>query len=139
MRKLLVLLEGGLLLIGLALAGMGWLQHKALEQPVAVGQEQLVEIPKGATPGGMLRHLEEEKLLSGSFWLRLYWRFNLSGQALHSGEYRVTPGMRFVNYLPSGKKARWSNTTLRSLKAGTSIRFGMPWLVRKSWSKHWLD
>ncbi|MCG7371106.1 endolytic transglycosylase MltG [Pseudomonas luteola] len=93
MRKLLVLLEGGLLLIGLALAGMGWLQHKALEQPVAVGQEQLVEIPKGATPGGMLRHLEEEKLLSGSFWLRLYWRFNLSGQALHSGEYRVTPGM----------------------------------------------
>jgi UPF0755 protein len=93
MRKLLVLLEGGLLLIGLALAGMGWLQYKALEQPLKVSEERLIEIPKGATPRGMLRKLEDDNVLYGSFWLRLYWRFNLSGQALHSGEYRVTPGL----------------------------------------------
>jgi UPF0755 protein len=30
-------------------------------------------------------------VLNGAFWLRLYWRFNLPNQALHSGEYRLTP------------------------------------------------
>lgn len=32
-------------------------------------------------------------MLQDAFWLRLYWRFNLNGQPLHSGEYRMTPGM----------------------------------------------
>ncbi len=40
----------------------------------------------------MLARLEQEEVLHGAFWLRLYWRFNLPGQALHSGEYRLCRG-----------------------------------------------
>ncbi|TWI53427.1 UPF0755 protein [Pseudomonas duriflava] len=92
MRKLLLMFESGLLLLGLAIGGMGWLQHQALQQVLVVNEERLIDIPGGATPSGTLRQLEAEGLLSNAFWLRLYWRFNVSGQALHSGEYRVMPG-----------------------------------------------
>jgi len=93
-RKLLVLLESGLLLIGLLLAFAAWQQHGALEQSLAIPEERLLDVPAGATPGGLLNRLESEGVLHGSFWLRLYWRFNLADQTLHSGEYRLTPGLR---------------------------------------------
>jgi UPF0755 protein len=98
-RKILLLLETGLLLAGLLLALAGWLQHSALEQPLRVTAEQLLEVPVGATPSGVLNRLEREAVLSDAFWLRLYWRFNLSGQALQSGEYQLKPGMRVVDLL----------------------------------------
>ncbi len=92
-RKLLMLLQGGLFLAGLMLAFAGWQQHLALSQTLNLGEERLLDVPNGATPGGVLNRLEERGVIHGSFWLRQYWRFNLSGQALHSGEYRMTPGM----------------------------------------------
>lgn len=95
----MLLLETGLLLAGLLLALAGWLQHSALEQPLRVTAEQLLEVPVGATPSGVLNRLEREAVLSDAFWLRLYWRFNLSGQALQSGEYQLKPGMRVVDLL----------------------------------------
>lgn len=92
-RKLLVLLEGGLLLAGLLLGLAGWEQHRALQQPLQLTEERLLDVPSGATPGALLARLQDEEVLHGAFWLRLYWRFNLAGQALHSGEYRLKPGM----------------------------------------------
>src|SRR5690606_11025048 len=47
----------------------------------------------GDTPSGLFRKLEAEGLLGDSLWLRLYWRMNLAQQPLHSGEYRLAPGM----------------------------------------------
>ena len=91
-RILLYLLEGGLLLAGLLLAFAGWRQDLALQRPLVVDAERLIEVPAGATPGGMLNRLESEGVLDGAFWLRLYWRFNLNGKGLHSGEYRLLPG-----------------------------------------------
>lgn len=91
-RILLYLLEGGLLLAGLLLAFAGWRQDLALQRPLVVDAERLIEVPAGATPGGMLNRLEGEGVLDGAFWLRLYWRFNLNGKGLHSGEYRLLPG-----------------------------------------------
>lgn len=91
-RILLYVLEGGLLLAGLLLAFAGWQQHLALQRPLAIDAERLVEVPAGATPGGMLNRLEQDGVLDGAFWLRLYWRFNLDGKSLHSGEYRLLPG-----------------------------------------------
>lgn len=93
-RKLLLLLEGGLLLAGLLLAFAAWQQHDALEQPLNLPNEYLLDVPAGATPGGVLNRLEDEGVLHDALWLRLYWRFNLAGQSLHSGEYRLTPGLR---------------------------------------------
>ncbi|MGY4535348.1 UPF0755 protein [Pseudomonas sp. TE3786] len=91
-RKLLLLLEGGVLLAGLLLAVFVWQQNSALKQPLNVPDGYVMEVPAGATPGGVLNRLESEGVLHGAFWLRLYWRFNLSGQALHSGEYQLNPG-----------------------------------------------
>ena len=91
-RTLLYLLEGGLLLAGLLVAFAGWQQQVALQRPLAIAEERLIEVPAGATPSGVLNRLEAEGVLDGAFWLRLYWRFNLDGKALHSGEYRLTPG-----------------------------------------------
>lgn len=93
MRKARALLTAVLAAGGLLLVLAGWRQHQALIQPLKVDGEQLIEIPKGGTPGGSLLRLEEQGVLDGAFWLRLYWRFNLAGQTLHSGEYRLTAGM----------------------------------------------
>ncbi|MGY4816058.1 endolytic transglycosylase MltG [Pseudomonas chlororaphis subsp. piscium] len=92
-RKLLLLLETGLVLAGLALGASAWKLNSALEQPLNLTQEQLLDVPAGSTPGGTFNRLQANGVLKDAFWLRLYWRFNMEGQPLHSGEYRMTPGM----------------------------------------------
>ncbi|EKN45198.1 MULTISPECIES: endolytic transglycosylase MltG [Pseudomonas syringae group] len=92
-RKILVLLETALVLAGLALGFAFWQQYQALHQPLEITQEQLLDVPAGSTPTGVLNRLQTEGVIKDAFWLRLYWRLNLSGQALHSGEYRMVPGM----------------------------------------------
>lgn len=92
-RKLLVLLETGLILAGLFLGFSAWKVNSALEQPLHVSQEQLLDVPTGTTPNRMFYRMEGQGLLDDAFWLRLYWRFNMTGVPLHTGEYRMTPGM----------------------------------------------
>ncbi|EPN01310.1 hypothetical protein A259_27207, partial [Pseudomonas syringae pv. actinidiae ICMP 19070] len=70
-----------------------WQQKEALNQPLKVAQEQLLDVPAGSTPTGVLNRLQADGVIKDALWLRLYWRFNLSGQPLHSGEYRMVPGM----------------------------------------------
>ncbi len=98
-RKLLLLLEGAVLLAGLLVAFIAWQQHTALHQPLTISDEYLVEVAAGATPGGVLNRLEADGVLDGALWLRLYWRFNLRNQPLHSGEYRLTPGLKALDML----------------------------------------
>lgn len=92
-RKLLVLLESCLVLAVLLLGLSVWQQDVALKQHLNLTQEQLLDVPAGSTPTGVLNRLEADGVVKDAFWLRLYWRFNLSGQSFHSGEYRMTPGM----------------------------------------------
>ena len=49
-RKLLLLLETGLVLAGLLLGASAWKIHSALEQPLNITQEELLDVPKGSTP-----------------------------------------------------------------------------------------
>ena len=98
-RKLLLLLEGAVLLTGLLVVFAAWQQHSALEQPLNLTEERLLEVPTGATPGGVLNRLQAEGVLHDAFWLRLYWRFNLKDQPLHSGEYRLTPDLKVRDML----------------------------------------
>lgn len=88
-----MLLETGLVLAGLLLAAGAWKLHSTAEQTLNLTQEQLLDVPSGSTPGGTFNRLQTSGVLRDAFWLRLYWRFNLDGQPLHSGEYRLTPGM----------------------------------------------
>ncbi|MGF0242391.1 endolytic transglycosylase MltG [Rhodococcus sp. IEGM1300] len=92
-RKLLLLLETGLVLAGLLLGASAWKIHSALVQPLNIAQEEMLEVPKGTTPTRTFIRLEADGVIKDAFWLRLYWRFNLAGQPLHSGEYRMLPGM----------------------------------------------
>lgn len=92
-RKLVVLLLIGLFSAALLLGYSAWKFDAALKQPLNLTQEQLLDVAAGATPTGTFNRLEADGVLDGAFWLRLYWRFNLDGQPLHSGEYRMTPGM----------------------------------------------
>lgn len=90
-RKFLLLFAAGVLLLVLSLALAAWRIHSVLQQPLQLSEERLLVVEPGATPGGLLNQLEGEGVLDGAFWLRLYWRFNLTGQPLHSGEYRLLP------------------------------------------------
>ena len=92
-RKLLLLLETGVVLVGLGLGVAYWQQSQALHQPLNVTQEQLLDVPAGSTPTGLLNRLQTDGVINDAFWLRLYWRFNLANESLHSGEYRMVPGM----------------------------------------------
>ncbi|MGE8068470.1 endolytic transglycosylase MltG [Pseudomonas sp. NPDC089569] len=92
-RKFLLLLETGLVLAGLMLGTCAWKVHSALVQPLNITQEKLLEVPKGTTPNRTFLRLEADGVIKDAFWLRVYWRFNLPKQPLHSGEYRMLPGM----------------------------------------------
>ena len=91
LRKLFLLLQCGLLLAALLVVGAAWLQKRALDQPLHLEAERLLQVPPGSTPSGLLNRLQSEGVIEGAFWLRLYWRFNLNAPALHSGEYRLLP------------------------------------------------
>lgn len=103
-RKILLFLELCVLLVGLTVALAAWQQHSALEQPLQLSEERLLNVPKGATPGGMLNKLERDGVIDKAFWLRLYWRFNLRDEPLHSGEYRLTPGQTVRDMLGLWRK-----------------------------------
>jgi UPF0755 protein len=103
-RKLLVLLETVVVLAGLSLGLAFWQQSIALHQPLNLTQEQLLDVPPGSSPTGVLNRLQAEGVIKDAFWLRLYWRFNLAEQSLHSGEYRMTPGMDARSLLTLWKK-----------------------------------
>lgn len=92
-RKFLVLLETLVVLAVLLLGFVVWKQHSALNQSLNVAQEQMLDVPAGSTPSGVLNRLQNDGVIRDAFWLRLYWRFNLADQSLHSGEYRMTRGM----------------------------------------------
>lgn len=94
MRRLLLLtVEAVLILAGLALGWSAWKVASVVDQPLAVSQERMLDVPTGTTPNRMFYRMQDDGLLKDAFWLRLYWRFNLAGTPLHTGEYRITPGM----------------------------------------------
>jgi UPF0755 protein len=100
----LLLLETGLVLAGLCLGAAAWKIHSALEQPLNISQEQLLDVPKGTTPTRTFYRLEADGIIKDAFWLRVYWRFNLNRQPLHKGEYRMQPGMTVEGLIDEWKR-----------------------------------
>lgn len=92
-RKLSFAMVGIALLAVLSVGVIAWQIHAALEQPLNIGETRMLEVKPGDTPSGIFQRLEREGVLSDSFWLRLDWRLRMSGQTLHSGEYRLLPEM----------------------------------------------
>lgn len=120
-RKLIQLLAVALLALLVALAVAGWQLQRALDQPLQLEAERLLEVVPGDTPGGLLNRLQADGVLEGAFWLRLYWRFNLPHQALHSGEYRLLPGQHARDLLGIWQRAEVVQYSL-TLVEGWSFR-----------------
>jgi UPF0755 protein len=137
-RKLLLLLEGGVLLAAILVVFVAWQQHSALQQPLNLSEERLLEVPAGATPGGVLNRLQSEGVLRGAFWLRQYWRFNLANQPLHSGEYRLTPGLKVIDMLGLWRKGEVVQYSL-TLVEGWSFRQVRAALARETRLEQTLD
>ncbi|HSX90754.1 MAG TPA: endolytic transglycosylase MltG [Pseudomonas sp.] len=137
-RKLLLLLEGGVLLAAILVMFAAWQQHSALQQPLNLSEERLLDVPVGATPGGVLNRLQSEGVLHDAFWLRQYWRFNLANQPLHSGEYRLTPGLKVIDMLGLWRKGEVVQYSL-TLVEGWSFRQVRAALARETRLEQNLD
>lgn len=99
LRKLLITFISGCLFLGMALVFLFWMQGEVLEQPLQLDDEQVLNVPAGSTPNGLLLQLEQQGVLRGALWLRLGWRLQGHVQPLHSGEYQLSPGMNVAQLL----------------------------------------
>jgi UPF0755 protein len=68
-RKLLLLLLIGLFAAALLLGFSAWKLDSTLKQPLHLTEEQLLDVPAGATPTGTFNRLEADGVLDGAFWL----------------------------------------------------------------------
>ena len=99
LRKLMIVILLGIVLLIASVAGLLWKQDQVLEQPLQLEHEIVLSAPAGSTPTGLLLQLEQQGVLHGAFWLRLSWRLQGHIQPLHSGEYELTPGMNVTQLL----------------------------------------
>ena len=137
-RKFLLLLEMGLIIAGLALGWSAWKVNSVLEQPLHVTQERLLDVPNGTNPNRMFYRMEQEGLLDDAVWLRLYWRFNMAGTALHTGEYRLTPGMTVEQLFDAWRRADVVQYNL-TLVEGWTFRQVRSAVAKHEKIKHTLD
>ena len=54
------------LLLVISVAALFWLQQEVLKQPLQVEADQLLSVPAGSTPTGLLLQLEQQGALRGS-------------------------------------------------------------------------
>jgi len=134
----LLLLETGLVLAGLMLGASAWKIHSALVQPLNITQEELLDVPKGTTPNRTFLRLEADGLIKDSFWLRVYWRFNLPRQPLHSGEYRMLPGMTVEGLIDLWKRGEMVQYSV-TLVEGWNFRQVRAALAKEEKLEHTLD
>ena len=99
LRKLIIACLSSALLVLIAIALLFWMQREVLEQPLHIEAEQVLNVPAGSTPIGLLLQLEQQGVLQGAFWLRLSWRLQGHVQPLHTGEYQLTPTMTLAQLL----------------------------------------
>ncbi|MDG9885629.1 endolytic transglycosylase MltG [Pseudomonas sp. GD04058] len=137
-RKLLLLLEIILILGGLVLGYSAWKVSSSVDQPLHLGGEELLDVPTGTNPNRMFYRMEGQGLIKDAFWLRLYWRFNMAGTALHTGEYRMTPGMTVRDLLDAWRRGDVVQYNL-TLVEGWTFRQVRAALARHEKIKHTLD
>ncbi|MDY0250086.1 MAG: endolytic transglycosylase MltG [Pseudomonas sp.] len=99
LRKLTIAFFSSCLFGVIAVAWLFWMQSEVLEQPLQIEAEQVLNVPAGSTPSGLLLQLEQDGVLRGAFWLRLSWRLQSYVQPLHAGEYQLTPAMNVAQLL----------------------------------------
>ncbi|AIR91565.1 endolytic transglycosylase MltG [Pseudomonas cremoricolorata] len=137
-RKFLLLLEIALVLAGLTFGWAAWKVHSVVDQPIQLSAERMLEVPSGTTPNRMFYRMQQDGLLDDPLWLRLYWRFNMAGTPLHTGEYRLTPGMTMGELFDAWRRGDVVQYTL-TLVEGWNFRQVRAALARHDTLQHTLD
>ncbi|WP_459206214.1 endolytic transglycosylase MltG [Pseudomonas sp. MLB6B] len=137
-RKILLLLEIGLVLAGLTFGWAAWKVQSVVDQPLRLSEERMLEVPTGTTPNRMFYRMQSEGLLDEALWLRLYWRFNMADTALHTGEYRLTPGMTMGELFGAWRRGDVVQYTL-TLVEGWNFRQVRSALARHDTLEHTLE
>ncbi|WP_449431784.1 endolytic transglycosylase MltG [Pseudomonas putida] len=137
-RKFLLLLEMSLILAGLAFGWAAWKVNAVLEQPLQVTEERLLDVPNGTNPNRMFYRMQTEGLLDDAVWLRLYWRFNMAGTPLNTGEYRLSPGMTVADLFDAWRRADVVQYNL-TLVEGWTFRQVRSAVAKHEKIKHTLD
>lgn len=137
-RKLLLLLEIGLILAGLVFGYGAWKVSGSVDQPLHLSGETLLDVPTGTNPNRMFYRMEDDGLIKDAFWLRLYWRFNMAGVPLHTGEYRMMPGMTVRDLFDEWRRGDVVQYNL-TLVEGWTFRQVRAALARHEKIKHTLD
>ncbi|MBZ2167646.1 endolytic transglycosylase MltG [Marinobacter sp. F4216] len=98
----------------LAATGTGlwlWQGLDTLEQPVALEEPVLFNVPKGTAFAQVARQLEQEGLVERDLWLRIHGRLFPQEAQVKAGEYEFTPGMtarEMLSTMVSGDTKHWS-------------------------------
>ena len=66
-RKLLLVLEIGLILAGLVLGYSAWKVSSAVEQPLHLSGDELLDVPTGTNPNRMFYRMEDDGLIKRAF------------------------------------------------------------------------
>lgn len=115
MRIFIISLLTCIVLIGAGLATSFWMYHNAIRQSLNLDSERIIEVPAGASPITMLAKLEKDGILQNTFWLKIYWRFELKNKSIYMGEYRLKPGMSvkdIVNIWTKGEVVHYKLTLI---------------------------
>jgi len=85
MKRLILLI----IVVGvLAVAGFGAWAYSDLHKPIAHAKTgQYIDIPKGSSPGSIVRRLAAEGIISHEWPLKLYLKATGAGSTLKAGEY----------------------------------------------------
>jgi UPF0755 protein len=85
MKRLILLI----IVVGvLAAAGVGAWTYSDLHKPIAHAKTgQYIDIPKGSSPGSIVRRLAAEGIISHEWPLKLYLKASGAGSTLKAGEY----------------------------------------------------
>ena len=99
MRKLLVLLESGLLFVGLCVGLAAWQQQRALEQPLQLTEERLLDVSRAPRRAACSRVWSRKRCSMARSGCASTGVSTCRARPLHSGEYRLLPGMTGADLL----------------------------------------
>lgn len=70
-----------------------------LNQPLQIEVADTLDVPPGSTPARVLSGLESRGVIQRAGWIRRYWQWQMPDTVLHTGEYRLEPGMTVLRLL----------------------------------------
>lgn len=111
MRTLLLAVISLIVLAGAGAGLWAWQGLQTLDQPQAMVEPVLLEVPAGSGLGQVAAEMEALGLIQRSLWLKLYVRLHPDFTHIKAGEYELTSGMSAKDMLArmvAGEVKQWT-------------------------------